>query len=412
MSNSKFKIEFTLKQHTPMIHFQSSQKGATLRATELKPKLDRFLIKQLELEDENKKPKDEYKFWFVGEGKQYLALDYKVSVIATNSREINIENKLYFGNMGKDSLDSEFKKAIESEGIKVQIKSFNTDLIKKIKECFASFLVLNNFGTRQSKGFGSFYISEKDKENYIDPLKALDKNYMNYVYAKYGVDSSKVFSHVEVIYPLMKTGINFPDYKKKDHPEGYTDRNGNIKKIPDPSQGRGVKASYYKSYLFQYMLEKIPSIGNEKKFIKENFFNNEVRVNKDNINKKYIRALLGVSDGVEFKDHERRGKVEYTSPEIDRFKSPLTFKVINSQMIIIANEIDENIFDKEFTFSYNNNEKISTPTKDDFDINDFLYSFVDYFNNTLKVDKPKDKQNIFDKKILEAKKTKFIKVSK
>ena len=40
------KLEFTLRQHTPMIHFQSDQAGATLRATELKPKLDRYLIEK------------------------------------------------------------------------------------------------------------------------------------------------------------------------------------------------------------------------------------------------------------------------------------------------------------------------------------------------------------------------------
>ncbi|HEC99336.1 MAG TPA: hypothetical protein ENN18_03005 [Proteobacteria bacterium] len=34
-----------LKQHTPIIHFQHDQKGATLRATELKPKLDRYIDK-------------------------------------------------------------------------------------------------------------------------------------------------------------------------------------------------------------------------------------------------------------------------------------------------------------------------------------------------------------------------------
>jgi len=44
---SSFKVEFTLKQHTPLIHFQSDQSGATLRATELKPKLDRFLIEKV-----------------------------------------------------------------------------------------------------------------------------------------------------------------------------------------------------------------------------------------------------------------------------------------------------------------------------------------------------------------------------
>ena len=35
-----------LKQHTPILHFQPEMatEGATLRATELKPKLDRYII--------------------------------------------------------------------------------------------------------------------------------------------------------------------------------------------------------------------------------------------------------------------------------------------------------------------------------------------------------------------------------
>ena len=40
-------ITYELKQETPIIHFQHNQSGATLRATEVKPKLDRFIIKKL-----------------------------------------------------------------------------------------------------------------------------------------------------------------------------------------------------------------------------------------------------------------------------------------------------------------------------------------------------------------------------
>ena len=43
---SNYKLKFTLKQHTPIIHFQHNQHGATLRASELKPKLDKFLMKK------------------------------------------------------------------------------------------------------------------------------------------------------------------------------------------------------------------------------------------------------------------------------------------------------------------------------------------------------------------------------
>lgn len=39
------KLKIQLKQHTPLIHFQSEQPGAILRATEVKPKLDKFLKK-------------------------------------------------------------------------------------------------------------------------------------------------------------------------------------------------------------------------------------------------------------------------------------------------------------------------------------------------------------------------------
>ena len=50
-----YKLEFTLKQHTPIIHFQHDQDGATLRASEVKPKLDRFIYsKWLDEENGNK----------------------------------------------------------------------------------------------------------------------------------------------------------------------------------------------------------------------------------------------------------------------------------------------------------------------------------------------------------------------
>ena len=39
-----YRLQVKLKQHTPLIHFQWNQKGATLRASELKPKLDKFIM--------------------------------------------------------------------------------------------------------------------------------------------------------------------------------------------------------------------------------------------------------------------------------------------------------------------------------------------------------------------------------
>lgn len=42
-----YRLQVKLKQHTPLIHFQWQQEGATLRASEVKPKLDRFIISLL-----------------------------------------------------------------------------------------------------------------------------------------------------------------------------------------------------------------------------------------------------------------------------------------------------------------------------------------------------------------------------
>ena len=78
-----YKIEFTLKQHTPIIHFQHDQDGATLRATEVKPKLDRFIIEKLEKSGVNNIETG----WFNNIEKK--SLDYQMHI---TSDDIEIES--------------------------------------------------------------------------------------------------------------------------------------------------------------------------------------------------------------------------------------------------------------------------------------------------------------------------------
>ena len=389
---SKFKATFTLKQHTPLIHFQANQSGATLRATELKPKFDRFLK---EYAFGGSVP-DKYKI-----KKDKDALDYKIKIESTPTKKEPPKNRIYFGNMGKNPYEEEYRYTIKSlQPFKIEFISFKSDLLQTIKEFFPVFLARNNFGTRQNKGYGSYYIDIRDK-SYMSPIEALDKIKSDYIYIQYNqIGSQKVFEHVEIIYPLIKSGINFPDHPKNDRGK------------PDFNAGRGPRASYYKSYLFQYMLSKKPPIGNEKKFIKENFFRNvhDEYSRNDNQTKKYVRALLGIGDVIEFRG-KRRGKIEISSNQIDRFKSPLTFKIIDNTLIIIAEKINPYIFNKQFNFSntfrsrngkVTVNRNILTPKSNEFDLEDFLYSFADYFNELT----PSNK-NPFDKKIQEAKKSNF-----
>ena len=115
-----YQLNFTLKQHTPIIHFQHDQDGATLRATEVKPKLDRFIIEQLgkesdaSLTDSNEiylkgKEVANQNGWLIDKDKG--ALNYKMrieSVEPSLLHKIEVYDKLeittqiapFFGNMG------------------------------------------------------------------------------------------------------------------------------------------------------------------------------------------------------------------------------------------------------------------------------------------------------------------------
>lgn len=188
------RLTVQLKQHTPLIHFQWQEKGATLRPTELKSKLDKWLIAKLVnshgLSEERLKSikegaSEKYKKWLKGHKKKEApAFDYKVSVqaygentfedvispelIQKNDRKrvVNTDFPTFFGNqMSSDEYEKNKKKVKRltySQGIRVVFDSIYEDLIEKIKEELPVFLLHTNFGTRQSKGFGSFFITTSD----------------------------------------------------------------------------------------------------------------------------------------------------------------------------------------------------------------------------------------------------------
>ncbi len=87
--------EYHLEQQTPMIHFQSDEYGATLRASEVKPKLDRFLLTQLGGEEKVRK---DHPDWFISD--KHPALNYKLRFKAQGEPQLAFPHKLYFGNMG------------------------------------------------------------------------------------------------------------------------------------------------------------------------------------------------------------------------------------------------------------------------------------------------------------------------
>lgn len=389
-----YKLEFTLKQHTPLIHFQHDQEGATLRASEVKPKLDKFLIEKLSLTTtihengiDKVIPKKQYENWF--NNKEKLSLDYKISFIPNgqNKMILTVNNKqrdgitiyetqkfpLLLANMGgKENVD-ELKNFTFYKTIKLTIFSYNESLLSEIDNYLDYFFVLNNFGNRQNKGFGSFTILEK-KTDKLDILKDKYKNIWYWEYTEEN-DIELIFNDIANVYSLLKTGINFPD-----HP--LVNING--KRKPDYDI-KGEYQFYQKSFLFTYFLEQLKT-GNEKRFIKEKFFQPKIRIPNDGIDKKYIRALLGVAAFYEFRDKERRGTINIKSNDIERYKSPINFKVIDNKVCyFIDNSEIESITNKIFQFSDNNgNQNLRTPQNfTEKDMIDLLDAYAVHFNKLI-----------------------------
>lgn len=155
-----------LRQHTPLIQFQADQEGATLRASEVKPRLDKFIKSIISYE--------QYKQWIKDEDKPSLKYQMRIDRQSMVRIEKNIIN--------------ETKNLCLFSGIIITIKSQHYDLIEIIKNNICNFFIINNFGFRQSKGYGSFTVEKINKApieiDYIELAEALCKHFYNKVIYK------------------------------------------------------------------------------------------------------------------------------------------------------------------------------------------------------------------------------------
>lgn len=170
-------LKVTLKQHTPLIHFQHDQYGATLRASEVKPKLDRFILTKLgkgnyELGCEEAKEKG----WLIGKG-THPALNYKIQVHPKDKIDLSLQNKinrekkhttedfpLLLANMGgRDSVD-ELVNFSMYKTVYLEIFTLKDNLCEKMKNYIPFFFAKTNFGQRSNKGFGCFTVTYMDDD--------------------------------------------------------------------------------------------------------------------------------------------------------------------------------------------------------------------------------------------------------
>lgn len=424
MENNPFKLKFTLKQHTPLIHFQHEQQGATLRATELKPKLDKLIISSFKFDN-----KEIPKSWFVGNGKSnHPALDYKIKIRSRFEKDfwlfsyVNrkvldeihkstgteaISNSAFFAdashldsrNLHKSKWD-EMSKGLLYENVQAEIFSLKTELIDVVKSYFPVLIATNNFGTRQSKGFGSFEVTHLNNEIFKKEFLSLaekDKSVKAVFFsADFSNDDHEKLQNIAVQYQLLKSGINRPN------PHG--------------------KGTYAKSLLFQFLSKD--EIRWEKRWIKRNIDKagkepqlkyDIAPIDYDGYNDwndeeqreyRYARALLGLAEHNEYLKTEKgkfQIKIEDASGDIERFRSPITFKIQDGGCYVLVNEIPLEIRDSYFKFTFFDkppngdaykiaefNPTLKPPSEDEFNLIEFLDWAFELMNNVKRRQDPRE----------------------
>jgi len=367
------KTRVELQQHTPIIQFQHEQAGATLRASELKPKIDRFAREELkEIDPDLYKEYEDLKGKLSGLFEEKTPSQYKVHVRAESlAGQPIFPSAPYFG---------EFY-AVRHNSVQVEIFSFHSGLVEFIKNVLPHVLAYNNFGSRQSKGFGCFLPADM-KQDKLEEV--LCKKYKTFWAADIG--NKDPFEVINKTYQLLKGGTNYPEY--------------------------------HKSELFNYMCKK--GIRWEKHKIKTELKNSRpdifdiLKYNRDAGHNRiadcpapdkkmqhcYIRAMLGLAENNEYmvfrnslNIEKLQIKIKDKKGEIERFRSPITFKVMNRHIYILPepNAIEEKFLGRDFEFilkTENGRGPSPTPTSlftiktpDKFDLIDFLKIALPNVNN-------------------------------
>lgn len=356
-------LSLKLFQHTPLLHFQGDQYLATLRASEVKPRLDKFIIRNEFNNDfsrckgfligyNEKNPGDlEAKF-----RNGYRALNYKMRISSPESEEPvapDMRNApMFFGNMGDENSTHPKKLAMSPENIlEIRIPETCSDLSGIILKHIGNMFMSTNFGTRKTKGYGSFTIS--DNRVSVSRPKLFFKSQKE--------DYAGMMKEIEWLHKAMRSGIN---------------------------DCFGRRRLYFKSLMFAYAKSK----GRQwdKRTIKKAFLDaNELESQNNRHRHNDITSFDGQTPHYDYRDclglssNEKWGSYNMSltkdGGDIERFPSPIIFKPVWTgkvwRVYIIYEELPEEFKQAEITIGAQGRRPLGTLNlgiDPKFSIRDFL----------------------------------------
>lgn len=237
------KIVVQLVQDTPMWHFQGAFDDCCLRATEVKPKLDRFLLAKLDKGELSvngcalTSRDDVPSTWWANEDK--TAFNYKMRISAQNYQSLPEWKEddggksrqlypIYFGKMGPQPPRD--MKLILFDGIKVELIVFNYDLSEILFDILPVFFASSSFGTRQDKGFGCFRVSsiEMGDRRESDDRCVIVPEGASYYFTVGRCEYPQLFNYINYFHKVIRSGVNEPGCYVKSMMYHYAKSKGGV----------------------------------------------------------------------------------------------------------------------------------------------------------------------------------------
>lgn len=366
-----------LTQHTPLLHFQPRQDHSTLRASEVKPRLDRYLKNCLGVAPPI------YKL-HIKSIKDIQCLPIEKPIIRNGQLQFDSKGRpkmryyspMYFGNMGEDSTSHKDYRLSGDCEMTVTFKDSDKSFFERVKPLIISFFRENNFGTRQSKGYGSFTAT-------IPGVSQTDSPGTYFFSLNGDLSWYDVMSRIELFYKSLRSGINGP----------YDN------------------SLYFKSMMFQYAKDHKKQW--DKKSMKQVFLNraeSEVQsikhAHKETFSystgeRKDFRDYLGFSGSSPEMWRVDSGRTRYNEKtkknepvfnsftiaksfldsggnSLSRFRSPITFKPVKEnntwKVLILLSEIPITLAQSRVVISSEkrNRTSLEMPMASEFSLPDFL----------------------------------------
>ncbi|GAB4047879.1 hypothetical protein [Spirosoma litoris] len=348
MKNDEFHATFTLRQHTPMIHFQADQPGALLRVSELKPAFDKYLWQRVFKNNfeqgksfivgYTEKRENELLHQFKREERPF---DYKIHISCSGPiRGFPIRKgqkyPCFFGNLGEnepitnEQPGKNWTLLLTDSDINVKIFCLHKELIILLKQHFPIFLCRKNFGTRQSKGFGSFTAVNDNGTLLLPDLPPSTDNARNLLSFTVPVNgklepidqTKEVFEHISLFWMSLRNGIKLPKPVITAALDSYVHSKWKADFL------KALKPDVHKELIRQYTPLAIewdkPAIKKYVDAAKEDQQHNQPAKQPQIL----FRDLLGLASTTNWKHQQVTLEKDHKSGQIARFKSPIMFKPI------------------------------------------------------------------------------------